>query len=434
MKKILATLLATTMIGTALVGCSKPATDDTGSTASTDSKKPVTVTVTAWGDFKDTDAETILIKKFNEENKDIQIEFQPIPGDGYGDKLMANFAGGTANDLFLIGEGDYRMYSAQGVTEPLTPYMEKDKDFDIASYNEGLINSATFDGAVHFLPKDFNPIALFYNKDMFDKYKVEYPSDKWTWDDLEAAAKIMTNEETKEYGFFADTWEYATMTYLKSFGVEIGNEDATKAEGFLNSPEAVDLITRYTNYILKDKISPSSSSAENFGGATSMFQTGQIAMMVTGGWNRDPLNKAGTNYGTAMVPMGKEGTRGEIICSASWGMYSKSKVKDEAWTVLKYLTGPEASQSRYDTTNGGLLPAHQTLLDEVKKTDVVSAGLIDSMEYATQTIRQKGVPGQYFGEPYNAAFEEILLTGAEPKAALDKAAKAIDDKIKQETK
>lgn len=436
--KMMVALLATVLFTSSLAGCTgtpKEAATPDGNAAATSGEaggKASKVTMTMWGDFTDSDVETTLVNKFNESREDIQIEFQPIPGDGYGDKLMANFAAGSGCDIFLIGEGDYRMYYSQGVTESLTPYIEKDQEFDLASFNEGLINSATFDSQLHYLPKDFNPIALFYNKDMFDKYEIAYPDTTWTWDDLEAAAKVMTNEADKEYGFYADAWAYATQVYLKSFGVEIGNEEATTATGYLNADETVALVTRYTDYILKDKISPSTTAAESFGGSTSMFQTGQVAMMISGGWNRSTLNKAGTNYGTAMVPIGKDDLRGEIICSASFAIYSKSKVKDAAWEVMKYISNKDAAQARYDAKSD--LPSNQALLDQVKASDPASAGLIDIMEYATQTVRQKGDMGQYFDAPYQAAFEEILIANADPKAALDKAAAAIDKKIAEESK
>ncbi len=44
---------------------------------------------------------------------------------------------------------------------------------------------------------------LYYNKDLFDDAGIDYPTDDWTWDDLEAAALAMTKDVDGEhqYGF-----------------------------------------------------------------------------------------------------------------------------------------------------------------------------------------------------------------------------------------
>jgi multiple sugar transport system substrate-binding protein len=38
------------------------------------------------------------------------------------------------------------------------------------------------DKAVYAFPKDFTPIVTYYNKNLFDKFGVEYPpTDGWDW-------------------------------------------------------------------------------------------------------------------------------------------------------------------------------------------------------------------------------------------------------------
>ena len=55
--------------------------------------------------------------------------------------------------------------------------------------------STRFDGTAYGIPRDFDTIALYYNKDLFDKAGVEYPTADWTWDDLRAAAEKLTVKE-----------------------------------------------------------------------------------------------------------------------------------------------------------------------------------------------------------------------------------------------
>lgn len=40
-------------------------------------------------------------------------------------------------------------------------------------------------------------MTLQYNKDLFDAAGVEYPTAKWTWDDLRAAAEKLTGKNAE---------------------------------------------------------------------------------------------------------------------------------------------------------------------------------------------------------------------------------------------
>ena len=48
-----------------------------------------------------------------------------------------------------------------------------------------------WDGKQYLLPKDFSPLAVYYNKKLFDAAGVAYPKDGWTWDEfLDTAQKL----------------------------------------------------------------------------------------------------------------------------------------------------------------------------------------------------------------------------------------------------
>ena len=51
-------------------------------------------------------------------------------------------------------------------------------------YYPALFQTGVVDGKSSFLTKDYSPLAIYYNKDLFDKAGVPYPKDGWTWDRL----------------------------------------------------------------------------------------------------------------------------------------------------------------------------------------------------------------------------------------------------------
>lgn len=48
------------------------------------------------------------------------------------------------------------------------------------------------------MPKDFDTNALWYNKEIFDKCGVPYPTDDMSYDDLVATAKALKTAENLE--------------------------------------------------------------------------------------------------------------------------------------------------------------------------------------------------------------------------------------------
>ena len=68
----------------------------------------------------------------------------------------------------------------------------KDSNFDTSIYLPGLLDPGKVDGKQYLLPKDYSPLAVYYNKKLFDAATVPYPEDGWTWDDLLATAQKLT--------------------------------------------------------------------------------------------------------------------------------------------------------------------------------------------------------------------------------------------------
>ena len=66
--------------------------------------------------------------------------------------------------------------------------------------------------------------VLTFRKDLFDEYGVAYPTVDWTWDDLMAAAKKITNPDKGHYGIQLGRGKHESwfwITFLWSAGGEV---------------------------------------------------------------------------------------------------------------------------------------------------------------------------------------------------------------------
>ncbi|GIP25003.1 sugar ABC transporter substrate-binding protein [Paenibacillus sp. J23TS9] len=438
MKKWSAGLAFILMFSVVLSACSSGTSKETGSGKEEKSDggtdKVVELKFTTWGELTADSVEKKLADQFNDSHPNIKVTFEPVPGDGYGTKLTTSLAAGQAPDVFLIGEGDYFKYVDKGVVEPLDDYLKSDSSFKTDIFQPDLINMGKINDKLYYLPKDFNPLALWYNKRMFDEAKIPYPDAKWTWDDMISAAKKLTKKDdkgkVKEFGFNATKWEYPIYIYLWLNGTDIGNEDGTKAEGFMNSDKTVAAMEKYVALSKgDDRVSPTPQDTETLGGDSSMFMTDKLAMMVTGRWVKGDLDKSDVQYGSALIPTGEGGDRASIIAAAGWAMNANGKHKKEAFELMKWLSGTEAQKARSE--KGQVLPATVAELDQVKSKEVVDKPVIEMMDYAKKPISMRSANAPIFTEEFNKAIEKVLLDKSTVKDALDEAAKTVDSKIKK---
>lgn len=169
MKKLLALVLSLVMLCSILT------------VASAEGEK-ITIRVTWWGEVKEDDAELKMIEKFNAEHDDIEVVADVVPGDGYGDRLLTSFSSGEGYDIFASGEGDFYKWVGANMPLSLNDLIAKDAEWK-NEMNEAIYNFGNIGGNQYYLVRDYNPLCLFYNKDVFDKYGVSYPTADWTWDD-----------------------------------------------------------------------------------------------------------------------------------------------------------------------------------------------------------------------------------------------------------
>ena len=126
-------------------------------------------------------------------------------GDGYDTKLAAGFGAGDAPDVMYMW--NFPAYAASLL--PLDPYLAGENGLDMTDFAAGLLPYARVtneDGSASTLgiPAGYTTFVTYYNKDMFDKSGLPYPTEGWTWADLRAAAAKLAKPTDKVYGYGVD--------------------------------------------------------------------------------------------------------------------------------------------------------------------------------------------------------------------------------------
>jgi multiple sugar transport system substrate-binding protein len=414
MKKLFVFTVSVALVLGLMAGCSAaappagtsqpPAAATQAPETSAPAQKTV-ITVTRWGDATvANDPEKIMIDKFNAENTlNIEVRYDVIPGDGYGDRLTTSFSSGEGYDIFASGEGDFYKWVKAGLTRPMNDLMAADTGWD-NQMSQALLEMGNIEGNQYYFVRDYNTIALYYAKDVFDKNNVPYPTKDWTWEDLKAAAKKLTVKKDDgtyaSFGYNAQSWEYAVLSYLVSNGVDIMDDAGTTVDGYQNSPEVARLLEEYIAMAEgDDRISPTPADLDTFGDASAMLANGTLAMTLNGGWGRGSLDSNNVNYGTVIVP----GNHKSYLCAAAFAMSSRVKNPEAAWEVMKLLVGTEISQLKVE--HSAVFPTVDSELQKlIDATDETTVGLLEQIQYSIQPVGARAA----LGNPAASAFKEAL--------------------------
>jgi multiple sugar transport system substrate-binding protein len=138
-----------------------------------------------------------IIAKFEEENPDVLVQLEAVAGRDYYARLLTQIAANDAPDIMQIGDDAVPQFVGSGAFLPLDDFIsgsEGNAPLDPNIYLPGLLAPGQYQDQQWLLPKDYSPLAIYYNKKIFDEFGVDYPQDGWTWDEFLTTAQALTQD------------------------------------------------------------------------------------------------------------------------------------------------------------------------------------------------------------------------------------------------
>lgn len=319
-----------------------------GSGSSGGDGEDVTITYGIWDENQQPAMEDIAAA-FTEEHPNVTVDIQLTPYKEYFTKLQTSVSGGSAPDVFWMNGPNFQLYASNGVIAPLD-----DQGIEAADYPKGLIDLYTYDGALYGAPKDFDTVALWYNKELFDAAGVAYPEAGWTWDDFAAAAAKLTDPAKGQYGIAAS--QYGQENFYNSIaqaGGEVISADGT--ESGYGTPEALAGIELWTDLIAAGS-SPTAQQMTDTN-PEDFFLSGKVAMFQNGSWaavayadNADIAEKVDV----APLPTGATGNQ-SVIHGIGNVANADSAHLDVAKQFAAFASSEQAAEIQAET--GTVIPA-----------------------------------------------------------------------------
>ena len=367
-----------------------------------------------------------IISRFEAEHPNITVQLEPVSGSDYYARLLTQIAAGDAPDIMNIGDDAVPRFVEAGAFLPLDDFIASDDSFSTDIYLTGLLDPGMYDGTLYFLPKDYSPLGVFYNKAIFDEYGVDYPADGWTWDDLLATAQALTIDEDGDgtpeiYGLqMPGPWTTGFEYWVAAAGGQLISEDGTQFEGNLNSPEVAEAVQFYQDLYHEYGVTPPPADMNAFGGGNSEFDNGQAAMRIFGRWPQGGYaENPAVDLAVAGVP--QAAVRANVLFWGGFGIYSGTENAEAAWEFLSFYAGEQGAEVWQDWA----LPAVASVAESSGATeDPINGVWISELEYLAPRAY---VYTPFWGEAADPALRTVLETviidpEAEVQPLLDQAA------------
>jgi len=316
----------------------------------------VQVSFSSWGSESEVAIIKPILREFETKNPGIKVNFIHIPKN-YFQKIQLLIASNLAPDVIFINNFYGPLYVEGDILYDLDYFLKKDDSIMLNTYYKQAISALTYKKHLYALPRDISNLVIYYNKDIFDKYKISYPDKNWTFKDFLKTVKLLTKDfnhdgRIDQFGIGFEKQPLFWMPFLWSNGGGIISSDLKTV--LINKPESVESIQFYSDLRNKHHVAPTASEA---GSATmsQLFMQQRIAMQINGRWAVPRYRKDIVfNWDIARFPRGKRGSVVDADTSG-WAISKTTKHPMESWKLVKFLAGKAAIQKF--TESGLIVPA-----------------------------------------------------------------------------
>ncbi len=285
-----------------------------------------------------------LIKVFESENPGIKIKYTTADFGSYFTKLQTDFAAGTAADVFELNYENFVTFASRNTLLDLAGYMNDSTKVTDSTFYPAALNAFSYDGKQLGLPITFSTVMLVYNKDLFDAAGVGYPTEDWTWDDVIAAGKAITDPAKRVWGISQPVqfWEFYKVAAQAGGGLKV----SPTVE--IDTPENRAAAHYLVDKVTVDHIMPTDAEMSGVGDID-LFLNQQVGMIVTGIWMFDQFtNEASFDWDVAVEPGGVQ--KATHFFSNAAVVSRTSKVPEAAYKWVEFLaSNPAVVQARIDT-------------------------------------------------------------------------------------
>lgn len=360
-KSVISSIMCFALIMTGVIGCSNQSSSESNANAASAPQGKVKLEFYYGLGGKLGETMQKIVKDFNSQNQ--QYEVVPVIQGDYGETLQAlqaSLAAGKPPALSINGYPEFMKLAKSDALLPLDEYINQPeyKKDDVLLLEQGKYNEATLG-----VPAYVATQMMYYRKDIFEKYKIDYNSLE-SFEQLADAAKLIKEKEGIS-GWSVMWYAEHMIDYARSAGGDIVSEDGKTVT--IDSEEWIYAWDNIRKWIHEDKIMDTV-----YGGNGWEWWYKTIDNVMNGksagytGSSGDGGDLDFTKVATGM----QKGFHGEkprpVATSVMFNLFKASSKEQQqgAWEFVKFFS--EAEKTAYWAVETGYIP----IRDSAVKTEI----------------------------------------------------------------
>ncbi len=333
-------------------------------------------------------------------------------------------------DLVGVDEIMMMQHVRLGRVEPLDDAIAAD-GYALDDFEPAALAAATYKGRLYGIPYADVSNVLIYRADLFTRYGLPVPQ---TMDELTQTAlavqEAVRADGTKDfYGITLrgapscglNFWHIGS-TWMPAWGAQWYDANGHPT---IDRPEHIAALEHYVN--LLQPAGPPETPTMGFVECMECYASGRAAMVI------EPANEASIVYNrggvvaegtlTTLVPAGPRGTRHAGLYCPPYAIPARSRVKEAAWELAKFLCAPE--QLLDDALKSGFVEvARKSVLNDPRFAERFPTNLVETTR-ATRPIARPERPtprqGMRVGDIIGEESTRALAGEQTPREALRRA-------------
>ena len=309
------------------------------------------------------------VKRFNAANPNGTISYTEFQNDAYKTKIKTALGAGKGPTIIWgWGGGGLKSYVQDDLVEDLTPWFAQNADVKNRLFPSSF-GAATVNGKIYAMPcETVQPIVLFWNKKIFDQYKLTPPQE---WGDILDIAKKLQGTNVAPISLGGQSL-WTNMMWLEFLFDRIGGPDVFGAvfngeKNAWSNPKAIQALTDCQTLIRNGGfVKGFASITADSNADQALLYTGKAAMMLHGSWTYASMKQdggdfvTGGNLGWMNFPpvAGGSGDPTDTVGNPGQYLSISSKASDAEKAIAKnfFKTGVLTSAEAKQWVNTGGVP------------------------------------------------------------------------------
>lgn len=351
-----------------------------------------------------------LYAEYHKTHPNVTIEKTAVP-QNLTQKLQSQATTNSLPDIAIVDNPDYPLFHATGKLQSLPVDSWGLSDAYIKGAADVVTDKSGKVGGVFI---GTNTLAIFYNKDFFQKAKISSPPA--TWDEFMADGKKLAALGGTAFMFSAQN-NGCSAWQLDPWRWSAGGSDDK-----LNDPGNVKALAFWAQ-LVKEGVSSKDVVNQCQDQGMAALAQGKAAMIENGPWSFSTLNQA-TNLHWSSFPVPVPNAGDKLIVPLGGEVWTAPKTGDSAHEAaardfIKW-TQQSSILQQFDAKLG-YVPVMTKLWPAVEKSDPHMTAFIDSLKYARGRTTVLGTKTSAQVTALGTAIQQAVLGQASAQAALTSA-------------